>query len=211
LSSNDFQKAVKLILSNRALASHVGVELHLPHLTPELLTKLFALDITKEELDAVHVDVWRVLETVAEVGFPGEYPELFDQIMQEALEPGSVAKAPRPAKPSANPPAPEKPEDEKIVWGKLEYLEDDEDVADKLGEEERMPRSPRPSDVLRTMFRARDRFVYGLAKLKQWTLLNALEAGEAARAKDGGKDLAEFEKMVRRWYYLEVVPRARKY
>lgn len=219
LSSNDFQKAVDSILEGRGLSGYVDVELALPHLTPELLTKLVALEVTKEELDAIPTEVWRVLETVGEVGRPYEYPELFDRVMEEASKPPAVPKKSKPAALPQESPAEElkEPKEEKVDWGKLEYLEDKEPKNGKKGKEDQEDeddeglRDPSPPDVVRTMFRARTRFINGLKKLQQPTLLAALDAGEAARAKHGGEEMAEFEKMVRKWYYLEVVAGAKKY
>lgn len=222
LSSNDFQKAVKRLLEGRGLSGYVDVELALPHLTPELLTKLVALDVTKEELDAIPTEVWRVLETVGEVGRPYEYPELFDRVMAEASKPPAVPKESKPAAQPQNSPAeepkePGKPKEEKVDWGKLEYLEYKEPKSGKKGKEDQEDegdvglRDPSPPDVVRTMFRARTRFINGLKKLQQPTLLAALEAGEAARSQHGGDEMAEFEKMIQNWYYLKVVARANKY
>ncbi|WP_223910280.1 hypothetical protein [Rhodoferax lithotrophicus] len=222
LSSNDFQKAVKRILEGRGLSGYVNVELALPLLTPELLTKLVALEVTKEELDAIPTEVWRVLETVGEVGRPNEYPELFDRVMKEASKPPAVPKESMPAAQTRESPAgewkePEEPKEDKVDWGKLEYLEDKEPKNGKKGkgsldgEVDEGLRDPSPPDVVRTIFRARTRFINGLKKLQQPTLLAALDAGEAARAKHGGDEMAEFEKLVREWYYHEVVAGAKKY
>lgn len=222
LSSNDFQKAVKRILEGRGLSGHVDVELVLPHLTPELLTKLIALEVTKEELAAIPTEVWRVLETVGEVGRPNEYPELFDRVMEEASKPPTVPKESKAAaqlheSPAEEPREPEEPKEEKVDWGKLEYLEDKEPKNSKKGKDNQEDdddegrRDPSPPDVVRTMFRARTRFINGLKKLQQPTLLTALAAGEMARANHGGDEIAEFEKMVRKWFYLEVVVGAKKY
>ncbi|WP_069047399.1 hypothetical protein [Hydrogenophaga sp. RAC07] len=222
LSSNDFQKAVNRILAVRGLSGYVDVELALPHLTPEQLTKLVALEVTKEELDAIPKEVWRVLETVGEVGRPHEYPELFDRVMGEASTPPAMPKESKPAAQPQESPAEEseeleEPKEEKVDWGKLEYLEDKEPKNGRTGnegqedEDDEGLRDPSPPDVVRTMFRARTRFINGLKKLQQPTLLAALDAGEAARAKHGGDEMAEFEKMVRKWYYLEVVAGAKKY
>lgn len=222
LSSNDFQKAVKRILVGRGLSGYVDVELPLPHLTPELLTKLAALEVTKEELDAIPTEVWRVLETVGKVGLPCEYPELFDRVMEKVSKPPSIPKESKPAaqppeSPAKKPKGPTVPEEEKVDWGKLEDLEDKEPKTGEKGKEDQEDddnegfRDPSPPDVLRTMFYARTRFIRGLKKLQQPTLLAALEAGEKVRAKYGGHAMAEFEKMVRSWYYLEVVTGAKKY
>ncbi len=222
LSSNDFQKAVKRILEGRGLSGYVDVELALPHLTPELLTKLVALEVTTEELNAIPTQVWRVLETVGEVGRPYEYPELFDRVMEDASKPPAVPKEPKPTAQPQQPPAeeprvPEEPKEEKADWGKLEYLEDKEPKngkkrkVDQGDEDDEGLRDPSPPDVVRTMFRARTRFVNGLKKLQQPTLLAALDAGEVARAKRGGDEMAEFENMVREWYYLEAVAGTKKY
>ncbi|MBN9407507.1 MAG: hypothetical protein J0H69_00020 [Burkholderiales bacterium] len=221
LSSNDFQKAVKCILEGRGLSGYVDVELALPHLTPELLTKLVALDVTKEELAAIPMEVWRVLETVGEVGRPYEYPELFDRLMREAPNPPDAAKESKPAPQPQQSPAEvaeeskdEKKQEERFDWGKLEYLEDKEEKIGKKGDqsqEDESLRDPSPPDVVRTMLRARARFINGLQKLQQPTLLAALDAGETARAKHGGDEMDDFEKMVRQWYYFEVVAEAKKY
>jgi hypothetical protein len=217
LSSNDFQKAVKRILEGRGLSGYVDVELALPHLTPALLTKLIALEVTKEELDAIPTEVWWVLETVGEVGRPNEYPELFDRVMQDASKPPAVPKELKPAAQPQESPAEEleEPKEEKVDWGKLEYLENKEPKNGKNGkqdqEDEEGLRDPSPPDIVRTMLRARTRFINGLKKLQQPTLLAALDAGEAARAESVGDETAEFENMVRKWYYHEVVAVAKKY
>lgn len=219
LSSNDFQKAVKCILEGRGLSGHVGVELPLPYLTPELLTKLAALEVTKEELDAIPTEVWRVLETVGEVGRPYEYPELFDYVMEKVSKPPTILKELKLAAQPQESPAkrPKGPKEEKVDWGKLEYLEDKEPKTGEKGKEGQEDndnegfRAPSPPDVVRTMFRAGTRFSDGLKKLQQPTLLAALEAGEKVRAKYGGHEMAEFEKMLRNWYYMEVVAGAKKY
>lgn len=220
LSSNDFQKAVNRILEGRGLSGYVDVELALPYLTPELLTKLVALEVTKEELAAIPMEVWRVLETVGEVGRPDEYPELFDRVMEKASKPPTVPKESKPVaqpheSPAEEPMESEEPKEEKVDWGKLEYLEDKEPKNSKKGKENQEDdegrRDPSPPDVVRTMFRARTRFINGLNKLQQPTLLAALAAGEKARANHGGDEIAEFEKMVRKWCYLEVVAGAKKY
>jgi hypothetical protein len=214
LSSNDFQKAVKRILEGRGLSGYIDVELALPHLTPALLTKLIALEVTKEELDAIPTDLWRVLETVGEVGRPYEYPELFDRVMQEASKPPAVPKESKPAAQPQESPA-EEPKEEKVDWGKLEYLENKDPKNGKKGKEDQEDedgiRAPSPPDIVRTMFRARTRFINGLKKLQQPTLLAALDAGEAARAEHGGDETAEFEKMVRNWYCQDLVAGAKKY
>lgn len=218
LSGKDFQQAVNIILSNHSMAGLVGVELSLPHLTPELLTKVVALDLSKDELEAIPVDVWRVLDAVSDVGWPYEYPELFNRIMSATSGQASPPKRSRPSQQVKASPGPAGAQERKEPqrhpdWGKLEYLDDDEEDKQGIeqGDEQRRPREPSPPDVLRTMLRVRSRFINGLEKLRQPTLLTAHEKGEAARVNDADDGLDKFEAMVRQWYYSDMLRGTPKY
>lgn len=158
ISAREFSEAVDCIKADRTLASRIGMELPLPELCPEVLQKLVSLSATTEDLDAIPAQAWRVLDAIATVGMPSEYPEAFDRLMQPA-----------------------------------------DDVVDTD-----------PPDAVRTMLRAQARFVRGLQKLGQPTLLAAHARGLEARTDEADEATGEFEAMVRRWYFntLPAVPEA---
>ena len=67
-----------------------------------------------------------------------------------------------------------------------------------------------PPDVLRTLLLSESRFVCGLKKLGQKSLLAAHARGLEARSDDREADLKEFEAMSRRWYYGDIPTEATK-
>jgi hypothetical protein len=82
LSSNDFCRAVKAIEKHYQFAGRIGLEVPLPHVDPERLRKLVALELDIEQLDAAPQAEWEALSVISEVGYPDAYPEQFAHRMK---------------------------------------------------------------------------------------------------------------------------------
>lgn len=83
LSSNDFSKAVNIIKKHREFSQYINLEIRIPELTNDLVSRLSKIINENSDLSLINMEEWATLYAVCKVGSLGVYSENYDSIRNE--------------------------------------------------------------------------------------------------------------------------------
>lgn len=86
LSSNDFQRAIRLIEVHPLLSAMIGRELALPNIGADLIDRLVAAHNYNSKIASVSDDEWAAVDAIYQIGRSFEYPEYYYEYCEDARE-----------------------------------------------------------------------------------------------------------------------------